>query len=264
MLETGSPDFGVVNLDNVVIQANAQLHGNGTRAAASGSARHGASARRPSRSSARSAMTTSTRSAPHLAIKVGGVTVAAANLSLVIAPRQATGFAGTIVVGAPRAAVAALVPRIDLPGDVALSVSAKTGSDSIIPVEIAGSVGEASVKSWDPSIDLEHTRITGQLSTNEIDAAELSRGKVIATGAITATFDLQRRAGNLPTAKATITGHGTYQTIPRAEFTASLESHRPKGRDQARDQRTRRRRTSRPRSRAQATRSTSTTRASAR
>ena len=54
------------------------------------------------------------------------------------------------------------MPRIDLPGDVALSVTAKTATGSIIPVEIAGSIGEAAVKST-ASIDVEKTRITGQL-----------------------------------------------------------------------------------------------------
>ena len=226
MFDTGSPDLGVMNLDDVVIEANAQLHGNGTRTAG---LRLGATWRERK---APVAILGAIRDdiehtiAPHLAVKVGGVTVAAANLSLVKAlPGKLPGFAGTIVVGAPRAAVAALVPRIDLPGDVALSVVAKTATGSIIPVEVTGSVGAASLKST-ASLDIEHTRVTGQLSTNEIDAAKLSRGKVLATGAIAATFDVAKGApGELPTAKATITGHGTYQTIPRAEFTASLESH---------------------------------------
>ncbi|HET9990915.1 MAG TPA: AsmA family protein, partial [Kofleriaceae bacterium] len=226
MFDTGSPDLGVMNFDDVVVEANAELHGNGTRTAG---LRLGATWRERK---APVAILGAVRDdlehtiAPHLAIKVGGVTIAAANLSLVKAlPGKLPGFAGTLVIGAPRAAVAALVPRIDLPGDVALSVAATTATSSVIPVEIAGSVGAASIKS-NASIDLEHTRITGTLATNEIDARELTRGKVIATGAIAATFDVTRGApGELPTANATITGHGTYQTIPRGEFTASLTTH---------------------------------------
>jgi hypothetical protein len=226
MVDTGSPDFGVIDLDDVVIEANAQLHGNGTRTAG---LRLGATWRQRQ---APVAILGAIRDdiehtiAPHLAIKVGGVTVAAANLSLLKAlPGKLPGFAGTIVVGAPRAAVAALVPRIDLPGDVALSIEAKTASASIIPVAITGRVGDASFESA-ASVDLEHTHVTGTLSTNELDAAKLTHGKVIATGAVAATFDVARGApGDLPTAKATVTGHATYQTIPRAEFTASLESH---------------------------------------
>jgi autotransporter translocation and assembly factor TamB len=226
MIDTGSPDFGVVNLDDVVLTANAQLHGNGTRTAGIQLGATWRERKVPVAILGAIRDDVEHTIAPHLAVKVGGVTVAAANLSLVKAlPGKLPGFAGTLVVGAPRAAVTALVPRIDLPGDVALSVTAKTAASSIIPVEIVGSVGEAAVKST-ASIDLEHTRITGQLQTNEIDAAKLSRGKVLASGAIAATFDVAKGApGELPTAKATLTGHGTYQTIPRAEFTASVESH---------------------------------------
>jgi len=225
MFDTGSPDLGVMNLDDVVVEANAQLHGSGTRTAG---LRLGATWReRKAPIAILGAVRDDTEHtiAPHLAVKIGGVTIAAANLSLVKAlPGKLPGFAGTVVVGAPRAAVAALVPRIDLPGDVAFSVVAKTAAASIIPVEIAGSVGEASLKST-ASIDLEHTRVTGKLATNELDAAKLTHGKVIATGAITATFDVAKGSpGELPTATATITGHGTYQTIPRAELTASLET----------------------------------------
>ncbi|MEP6863764.1 MAG: translocation/assembly module TamB domain-containing protein [Deltaproteobacteria bacterium] len=225
MIDTGSPDFGVVNLDNVVIEANAQLHGSGTRTAG---LQLGATWRERE---APVAILGAVRDdpehtiAPHLAIKVGGVTLAAANLTLVKAlPGKLPGFAGTVALGAPRAAVAALVPRLEPPGDVALSISAKTATSSAIPIEVAGSVGEASIKS-NASIDLEHTRVTGTLSTNEVDAATLTRGKVTASGAIAATFDVARGApGELPTATATITGHVAYQQIPRAQVVASLET----------------------------------------
>ncbi|HEY6039134.1 MAG TPA: translocation/assembly module TamB domain-containing protein [Kofleriaceae bacterium] len=226
MFDTGSPDLGVMNLDDVVVEANAQLHGSGTRTAG---LRLGATWReRKAPVAILGAVRDDTEHtiAPHLAVKVGGVTVAAANLSLVKAlPGKLPGFAGTVVIGAPRAAVAALVPRIDLPGDVALSIAAKTASASIIPVEIAGSVGAASLTS-NASIDVEKKRITGNLATNEIDATKLTRGKLVATGAITATFDVAQGApGELPTATATVTGHGTYQAIPRADFVASVDSH---------------------------------------
>ncbi|MEO6771955.1 MAG: translocation/assembly module TamB domain-containing protein [Kofleriaceae bacterium] len=225
-VDTGSPDLGVVNLDDVVIEANAQLRGIGTRAAG---LRLGATWRERGAPVAILGVVRDDKEhtiAPHLAVKIGGVTLAAANLALVKAlPGKLPGFAGTVVIGAPRAAVAALLPRIDVPGDVGLSVTAKTATSSVIPVEIAGHVGEATVKSR-ASLDLEHLRITGTLATNELDATKLTRGKVDATGAIAATFDVARGAhGELPTAKVAITGHVAYRAIPRAELVANLTTH---------------------------------------
>ncbi|MEO8550146.1 MAG: AsmA family protein, partial [Kofleriaceae bacterium] len=226
MIDTGQPDLGVVNLDDVVIEANAQLHGSGTRTAG---LRLGATWReRKVPLSILGAIRDDAEQtiAPHLAVSMGGVTVAAANLALVKAlPGKLPGFSGTLVIAAPKAAVAALVPRIDLPGDVALSITAKGAANSVIPIEIAGNVGEAKLKA-NVGADLEKMHLTGTLETSEIDAAKLTHGRVIATGAVAATFDVMPGApGELPTVKAKLTAHGSYQQIPRAELSAVLESH---------------------------------------
>ncbi len=225
-IDTGQRDLGHVNLDDVVVAASGELHSSGTRTA---ELRLGATWRERGATLTILGAVHDDRErtmAPHLAISLGGVSIAASNLALVKSlPGKLPGFTGRLVVTAPASAVAALAPRLAPPGDVALDLEAGGASNSVIPIAITGSVGAATLHGH-VGADLEHGRVTGTLETNEVDAARLTHGKVIASGALAATFDIARGAdGALPTATATITGHGSYDDLPRAELHATVKSH---------------------------------------
>lgn len=226
MIETGQPDPGIVNLDDVVILGNLHLHNDGTKA---GGLRIGATWReRKAPITILAAVRDDAEStqARHLEVSVGGVSMAASDINIVKATDgKFPHIAGVFVVNAPKDAVAALVPRIQLPGDVAFSLTAGVAHGTMIPIALAGHVGASSVKA-DLQADPDAKHVTGTLTTSELDLATLTRQRIVATAALAATFDLAQGApGELPTATASITAHGTYQNIPRTELTGHLASH---------------------------------------
>ncbi|MEO8841661.1 MAG: translocation/assembly module TamB domain-containing protein [Kofleriaceae bacterium] len=226
MIDTGTQDTGVVNLDDVVVLGNLHLHNDGT---VLGGLRIGATWReRKAPITILAAVRDDAEStrARHLDVSIGGVSMAASDIAIVKAPNG--GFphiAGTFVVDAPKQAVAALVPRIQLPGDVAFSLTAGAAQGAMIPIALAGHVGASSVKA-ELQADPDAKHVTGTLTTSELDLATLTQQRIDATGALAATFDLAQGApGELPTATATITAHGTYQKLPRTALTGQLASH---------------------------------------
>jgi hypothetical protein len=219
MIDTGTQDVGVVDLDDVVIHANAHLDRDGTK---SGALRIAATWRQktaPVSIVATARDDAETAQAKHLEVSVGGVSIAASDLHYIKASHH---FTGKLVVAAPKAAVDNLLPRLQLPGDVGLTVEASTAHGAMIPIALNGHVGTASLTA-DLQADLDALHATGKLSTSELDLAMLTRGKIVATGALAATFDVAKgAAGELPRATANITAHGTYETIPRVDLTAEL------------------------------------------
>ncbi len=226
MVDTGQPDLGVMNFDGVLIDTNGHIHAAGTRNAGLRLVATWRERDAPITILAQVNDDAEQTRASHLEVMVGGVSIAASDLS--IRKSKVEGklphFSGMLLVAAPKAAVAKLVPRLELPGDLALAITARGQNGSVIPLSLDASVGAAKLVA-ELSADLDAMHVTGTLGTNELDLALITQNKLLASGALSATFDVARgAAGALPTATATIKGHGTYQQIPRAEFTIDLSS----------------------------------------
>ncbi|CAN5506978.1 hypothetical protein BH11MYX1_BH11MYX1_06460 [soil metagenome] len=224
MIDTGQADLGVVNLDGVMLDATGHIHAIGTRNAGLRSVATWRERNAPITILARVNDDAEQTRMSQLDIMVGGVSLAASDVVLVKSKLEGKlpHFSGKLVVAAPKAAVAHLVPRIVLPGDVnlALQVDPKTGS--VMPVSLDARVGTAKL-SAKLAADLDAKHVTGTLETNELDLALLTQNKIEAMGGLSASFDVTQGApGAFPTATASIKGHGTYQQIPRAEFTVEL------------------------------------------
>ena len=221
MVDTGTPDAGVVDLDDVVIHANAHLDRDGTKAGALRIAATWRQKKAPISIVAMAHDDADATQAKHLEVSVGGVSIAASDLNYIKASHH---FTGKLVVAAPKAAVDHLLPRLQLPGDVGLTVEASAAQGAMIPIALNGHVGAASLTA-DLQADLEAMHAVGKLSTSELDLAMLTQGKIVATGALAATFDVAKgAAGELPKATANITAHGTFETIPRVDLTADVTS----------------------------------------
>ncbi len=226
MVDTGQPDLGVMNLDGVLIDTNGHIHAVGTRNAGLRLVATWRERDAPITILAQVHDDAEQTRASHLEVMIGGVSVAASDLSILKSKVEGKlpHFSGTLLVAAPKAAVAKLVPRIELPGDLALGITAHGNNGSVIPLTLDASIGAAKVGAK-LSADLDAMHVTGTLETNDLDLAVLTQNRVIASGGLSATFDVAQGApGALPTASALIKGHGTYQQLPRTEFTVDLSS----------------------------------------
>ncbi len=216
-VDSGQPDLGVINLDDVDLIANAKLPAHGVRTAG-----------------LRMTATWRERGAPilietvvrddgevaavrSLDVRVGHVTVTGSDITVRRTARAMPAVSGVVSITAKRADVAALVPRIDLPTDVMLAVRAD--ADPIQKLVITGTLGPTQVR-VDTSADFDTKRFIGTLSTGDFDLAALTRGKVVATAGINGQFDVALRAnGELPVASIRVNGRGTYEDAPRSTFT---------------------------------------------
>lgn len=215
MVDSGQPDFGVIDLDDVVIDANVHMRHEGSKW---GGATIGATWRQkkvPITILAAAHDDPERTRATHLDVTIGGVSLAASDLDLVKGGTYPEA-SGRIVVNAPKAEVARLIPRIQLPGDVGADVKLAPTT-----IDIAAHVDQAAVTANLTDIDLDALKAKGTVKTNELDLQKLAN--IPATGQVEVVFDVAKGApGDLPTAHATITGHGTYEKVPRAELVANL------------------------------------------
>ncbi len=223
LVDTGSPDLQIVNLDAVDATATAHLPADGARTvtlklAATWRERAGA----PVEIEASARDTVEMLTVPSLAVRVGGVALTAAKLEIVMRDDKLPLVGGGLQITAPAAAVAALLPRILLPADVVLSLSATRGELSTIGIH--GTIGPTPITA-DLVADVDHRHATGKLVAGDLDLAALTRGKVIAVAGGAVDFDVALgAAGMLPTANLVVTGHGTFEDLPRADFTASVST----------------------------------------
>lgn len=226
MVETGQPDFGVMNLDGVLIDTNGHIHAVGTRNAGLRLVATWRERNAPITILAQVHDDAEQTRASHLEVMVGGVSIAASDLSILKSHIEGKlpHLSGTLLVAAPKAAVAKLVPRIELPGDLGLAIMAQPTSGSVMPLSLDASIGAGKLGAK-LTVDLDAKHVTGTLETNDLDLAVLTQNRVLASGGLSATFDVTQGApGALPTATATIKGHGTYQQLPRAEVNVELSS----------------------------------------
>ncbi|MBA2539275.1 MAG: translocation/assembly module TamB domain-containing protein [Deltaproteobacteria bacterium] len=218
MLETGDPELGTVNLDGVAIDASALLPPQGDTKSASlaltGTWRERKAAFEVSSSIADDG---SRAFAQSLKVLVGGVSVTGANLAITRRPERAPLIEGLVHVLARRADVAALDPRIELPDDVEVSLNAAI--DNGQKVTLSGSLGPTPITGV-VNADLDARHVFGQLTSGDLDLARLTAGRIVAVVGAKADFDVVPGApGELPTAKVDMVGHGTYQGLPRSDFT---------------------------------------------
>ncbi|HEY0253317.1 MAG TPA: AsmA family protein [Kofleriaceae bacterium] len=217
MVDSGQPDFGVIDLDDIAIEANAQLRHDGVKTGGLSLVATWRQKKAPILILAAARDDAEHTRASHLNISIGGVSVAASDIDLVKGGNYPK-VSGRLTINAPKDKVAVLYPKLQLPGDV--------GADMRITpttLDLAAHLDEAKLTANLTDIDLEQLKAQGTITTNELDLAKLAN--VPATGQVNVVFDVAKGAdGMLPTAHATITGHGTYQTIPRAELVAKLET----------------------------------------
>ena len=186
-VDTGTPDAGVVDLDDLAIDASARLGGNGSK---SGRAQISATWRERSAPIAIAASFGDDGervSVPTLSVHVGGVAIDASALELVRHDGRAPGIAGLIQIAASRAAVAALDPRVQLPDDLALAVRAQRAADAggPTPITLWGTYGTAPVFA-SLAADLDAQRLVGRIATGTVDLARVTRGQagIDGTGAV--------------------------------------------------------------------------------
>ncbi len=226
MVDSGSPDVGVVNLDGLMIDTNGHIHAAGTRNAGLRLVATWRERNAPITILAQVHDDAEQTRVSHLELMAGGVSIAASDLAIVKSKVEGKlpHFSGKLLVAAPKAAVANLIPRIQLPDDIGLALVADRNNGSVIPVSLDANVGAAKLTAK-VSADLDAKRVTGTIETNDIDLAKLTQNKIEAVAGLSASFDVAQGApGALPTAKALIKGHGTYQQIPRAELVVDLAS----------------------------------------
>ncbi|MBA3396864.1 MAG: translocation/assembly module TamB domain-containing protein [Deltaproteobacteria bacterium] len=172
-------------------------------------------------------------SVPSLIARVGDVSVVAAGFRMV--KPQPVGFlrtqprpvqlSGIVAVGATKAAVAKLVPDVELPADLELAVT--VGPSSLHArhhVTVVGTVdGEQVVAEVDT--DLGGRRASGFLATGVLDVTKLSGGKLEGTAATFITFDgSPGERGALPSGTAIIHASGKLAGTPNAHATIALNS----------------------------------------
>lgn len=144
-------------------------------------------------------------------VRAGDVVVTAEGVRIAAGGRS---IAGAISVEAPRAAVARLLPGVDLPVDVGVRVEAKPGESGATRVRIDGRLGGAPVTAM-LTADLEGRRVAGFVAAGELDAAKLSRGKIEGMATALVSFRAALPAGGgLPAGEAMIHAWGDVAGVP--------------------------------------------------
>ena len=219
-IDSGTPQVGVVHLDGLSADVGVHLMKSGTKAAR---VVLGATWREREASIAIEANVrddAELTAVPSIDMKVGGVALTVRDFDLIKQVARAPRFGGTATLAASRADVAALMPMIELPDDVALTLVATT--DGAIALD--GRLGATPVTAAFAA-DLDAKRVAGTLSIGDLDVAKLTRGTIDATAGAVIDFDVaQGKPGELPIAHGTIRAHGTYQTIPRTDLVVAFDS----------------------------------------
>jgi len=160
---------------------------------------------------------------PRLAARVGEVHVDGTDLRIVTS--NSPMFGGSLVVRAPRAGVAQLVPELDLPGDLELELEATpVPQDDSTHFELAGTLAGEPVRALFHA-NLSKRSAAGVISAPALDVTKLSRGKLVVRGGGFVVFDVMQGApGKLPIGHAMIHAAGVYRDLPELGVTMSLAS----------------------------------------
>ncbi len=161
-------------------------------------------------------------SIPSVIAMVGGVTVAGAGVRIAAVPGRAPVIDGTLIVDAPAAAAAQLVPDVALPDDVAVAVTASS-AQPWTNLSVIGRVGETPVRAM-LRADLDRERAMGTVASGDVDVTKLTHGKVTGRGGGLVVFDAQHTSGELPTASGILTAWGDLAEVPDAHVAAAFTS----------------------------------------
>ncbi|HEX2690537.1 MAG TPA: translocation/assembly module TamB domain-containing protein, partial [Kofleriaceae bacterium] len=224
VVDTGTRDAPIVNLDDLSIAGHAQLPARGERRAGLRLAATWRERSAPISIAAAFTAGPDTVAVPSLVVKLGDVELAATDVQVRPHPGAVPGFSGFLQVSAGKAAVARLMPRIALPADLALAIRAMPSDAAATPIAISGTLGPTAIRA-DLTADLAAKHVAGKLATGDFDLASLLDGKVVATGGGSIDFDVKAgAAGELPAGKFAVRGHGTFGDLPRAELAATIET----------------------------------------
>ncbi len=161
---------------------------------------------------------------PSVMAMLGGVTVSGSALRIVPAtPASALSIEGTVVIHAPAAAIAQLVPEVKLPADVAVAITAYSETPWT-QLSVIGQVGTTPVRAM-LSADLAKQRAMGVISTGELDLGMLSHGTLVGSGSGIVIFDgAMGRAGELPVASGVVTAWGKLRDAPYARVAVAFNT----------------------------------------
>lgn len=163
---------------------------------------------------------------PLVSARVGDVSVMGDHITIEAArDGHVPVIGGGLTVEASAAAVARLVPGVQLPADVAVKLTATpVPGQSWTELAIAGRIDQTELH-FMGTVDLEAKRVRGELRTGTLDLTKLSSGKLPGSAAATVVFDA--RAGGpraLPVATATIRGWAAIAGVPKTTFEIALGS----------------------------------------
>ena len=233
-IDTTQHDVGDVDLDDIAIGASAHVPLDGAQARAVSIDVHATWRQRqaPIAVSAQLDTAGTAIAVPALEVHVGGVVAAASGVHVTPRDGQLPAVQGRVAVTAPRDAVAALLPRLDLPADVSIAVEAAPGAPAeATPVTVAARVGDASLAGH-VLANLDTQAARGELDLraaagagDEIDVAALTRGRVRARAGATIRFDVARGgAGELPHGDVELAARGQFGKVPHATLDARVDS----------------------------------------
>jgi len=157
---------------------------------------------------------------PTVVAHAGDATFHGANLRI-----TESGFGGTGVLRATQAAVAAIAPEIELPGDVELGfeIGAPDSADAPMHVKLAGTLG-GDAMSGVLEVWLATRRVAGSLFAPDVQIAKLTGGKIDARGGGSIELDLQLTGAQLPIGRFAADVQGTYRQLPRTSLKVSATS----------------------------------------
>lgn len=170
---------------------------------------------------------------PYVNARIAGASVAAVGVRMSKQPLPAMPYmpapppvpmqlTGTIIVSAPKAAVAQLAPGVELPEDIAAAIQVRPVAAPWHELVVTGNVGGEPL-SLIAHGDLEGKRARGVVATGDVDATKLSRGAVQGHGAVFAIFDAAAPVGDaLPVVNAMVHAWGEVAGIPNTSVVAAV------------------------------------------
>jgi uncharacterized protein involved in outer membrane biogenesis len=163
---------------------------------------------------------------PSLSMRVGDVSARGHEILIGAAEAgQGPVVGGTVTIDAGAAAVARLVPDVQLPADVAVTVTATpVAGRPLTELAITGRIDQTELQVTGTA-DLAATHVRGEFSTDALDVTKLTGGKVSGSAAASGVFDVRPGGPRaLPVATATIRGWGEIAGVPNTTFEIALRS----------------------------------------
>ncbi|HEX4451448.1 MAG TPA: hypothetical protein VH143_11285, partial [Kofleriaceae bacterium] len=190
MYDTGTSQYGVVDLDNLSVTANATLHSNGMRGGGVSLTAVWRQQHVPISIAALIKDDADHTVAPAVTVAIDGISLAAHDVELV---KQGTRFSGGLKLVAPKAELAKLT-GIELPDNAELMVAATKDGH----VSLGGLLGATPIDATLVA-DLAAKHVAGKITTGDFDLATLTKGASRGTAGAAIDLDVaQGKPGELP------------------------------------------------------------------